>query len=52
MRLLVATILGAGSLAGFAPVAAADVTACYSGSVTVNGESVVNEAACHTVDTP
>ena len=52
MRLLLATILGAGSVALFAPAAMADATVCYSASVTVNGDSVVNEADCHTVDTP
>ncbi len=42
------------SLAGLAaaPAAQADVTACYSITVVVNGQTVVAESGCQTVDTP
>lgn len=51
-RVLLAVLVGIGVWVVFTPAASGDVTACYSVSVTVNGDAVVDEAACETVDTP
>lgn len=46
-RFTVAVVLAALAVVGFAPAASAGpVTACYSATVTVNGDTVVDEAAC------
>lgn len=50
-KLLASAVLAVMTTAGFGvATAAADVSAsvCYSASVTVNGDNVLNEAACNT----
>lgn len=49
IRLLAVAAVATGCLAAFAPAASAGEI-CYSISVTVNGESVVNQAQC--IQTP
>ncbi len=45
-RLAIAVTVVATSVLGFAPAASADGSVCASASVTVNGQSVVNEQEC------
>jgi len=49
-RCIAAAILGVLAILGFAGAAAADpsVSVCHSVQITVNGEDVVNDAACNT----
>ncbi len=51
-KLIVASIAVAAGLVGLATpvVAAVTVTACHDVSVTVNGEPVVDQAECQTVE--
>lgn len=47
VRALVVAAVAALSSLVVVPAASAGGSACYDVSVTVNGDSVVNEAACH-----
>ncbi len=54
-RMIGALLVVAGTLGWAALPAGADATVCYSASVTVNGEAVVDEnntPECTTADTP
>lgn len=51
MRALVGGVVMAAMLGAAVP-AYADVTVCFSASVTINDDQVVNEADCQTVETP